>query len=61
MEKNCFLFGHADTPQFILPILEQAIEQATQNGITSFYVGYHGNFDRLATTALRKIKLQYAN
>lgn len=56
MQKSCFLFGHADTPQSILPLLEQAIEREVYLGVTVFYVGYHGNFDRMAATALRAVK-----
>lgn len=56
MQKTCFLFGHADTPQSILPALEQAVEQEVSVGTTMFYVGYHGNFDHLAATALRAVK-----
>ena len=56
MQKSCFLFGHADTPQSILPLLEQAIEREVHLGVTVFYVGYHGNFDRMAATALRAVK-----
>ena len=59
MKKNCFLFGHADTPQFILPLLEQAIEREVNRGVTEFYVGYHGNFDHMAATALRAVKHRY--
>ena len=61
MRKSCFLFGHADTPQSVLPILEQAIENEVANGISSFYVGYHGNFDRLAASALRSVKHRHSD
>lgn len=56
MQKSCFLFGHADTPQSIVPILEQAIEIEVAKGVSMFYVGYHGNFDRMAASALRAVK-----
>lgn len=46
MLRSCFLFGHADAPQSILPILEQAIEHEISEGVSVFYVGYHGSFDR---------------
>lgn len=59
MSKSCFLFGHADTPQSILPMLEQAIEDEVAKGITTFYVGYRGNFDHLATTALKTVKQRH--
>lgn len=60
MQKSCFLFGHADTPQSVLPILEQAIEDEVVKGISVFYVGYHGNFDRMAASALRTVKHRHA-
>lgn len=58
--KSCFLFGHSDCPQDILLQIIAAVErQYTQQGIRQFYVGSRGNFDRLATTALRQIKKQH--
>ena len=55
--KSCFLFGHSDCPQDILLQIITAVErQYTEHGIRQFYVGSRGNFDRLATTALRQIK-----
>lgn len=61
MEKTCFLFGHADTPQWILPALEKAVEKAVLNGVTTFYVGNHGSFDCIAATALRAVKRRYGS
>lgn len=60
MQKSCFLFGHADTPQSILPVLEHAIEIEVSKGISTFYVGYHGNFDHLAASALRSVKQSHS-
>lgn len=60
MARSCFLFGHADAPQTILPILEQAIENEVSKETTVFYVGYHGAFDRLATTALKAVKRRHS-
>jgi hypothetical protein len=57
--KSCFLFGHADCPDQVLPRLEQAIETAISNGVTGFYVGNRGAFDRLATTAVKKAKKKF--
>lgn len=57
--KSCFLFGHADTPQAVLPDLMNAIEHEISKGVTAFYVGYHGNFDRMAAAALRTAKKQH--
>lgn len=60
MRKSCFLFGHADAPQSVLPILEQAIEDEIAHGTSVFYVGYHGNFDRIAACALRSVKHRHS-
>lgn len=57
--KSCFLFGHADCPDQVLPRLEQAIETAISNGVTGFYVGNRGAFDRLATTAVKQAKKKF--
>lgn len=57
--KSCFLFGHADCPDQVLPRLEQAIETALSNGVTDFYVGNRGAFDRLATTAVKRAKKKF--
>ena len=60
MEKMCFLFGHADAPQLIMPILEDIIEKEVENGMCVFCVGTHGRFDSLAATALKAVKRRHA-
>ena len=57
--KSCFLFGHADCPDHVLPKLEKSIETAVSNGVQNFYVGNRGAFDRLATTAVKRIKQKH--
>ena len=57
--KSCFLFGHADCPDQVLPRLEQAIETAISNEVTDFYVGNRGAFDRLAATAVKRAKKKF--
>ena len=57
--KSCFLFGHADCPDQVLPRLEQSIETAISNGVTDFYIGNRGAFDRLATTAVKRAKKKF--
>lgn len=61
MQRSCFLFGHADAPQSILPMLIEAIESEVSKNVADFYVGYHGNFDRLAATALKQVKQRHRN
>ena len=46
--KVCFFIGHRDTPEHVYPALEQAVEQLITQGVTEFYVGNHGSFDRMA-------------
>lgn len=61
MGKSCFLFGHGDAPQSLLPILAEAIEHEVEEGTMDFFVGYHGNFDHLAAAALRQVKQRHRN
>lgn len=58
--RTCFMFGHANCPERILPRIEAAIEQLhTRNGVQAFYVGNRGNFDRLATIAAKTVKRRH--
>ena len=60
--KICFMFGHADTPQTILPALEAEIENYYSNyGIKHFYIGNRGSFDSLAAKAVRNAKQQHSD
>ena len=56
---TCFLFGHANTPRSAYPALVEAIENEISKGTKIFYVGYHGNFDRMAIAALRLAKQKH--
>lgn len=58
--KSCFMFGHADCPDSIMPRIEAAIEaQYTLHGIDNFYVGNRGKFDGLAASAAKRVKQQH--
>lgn len=57
--RSCFLFGHADAPESVFPDLVKAIAYEAARGTDVFYVGYHGNFDRMAAAALRQAKRKY--
>ena len=47
--KICCFFGHRDAPEELLPSLVSLLEELTeQQGITVFWVGGHGQFDRFA-------------
>lgn len=57
--KSCFMFGHADCPDSILPKIEEAIETCYSHGVTDFYVGNRGRFDSLAATAAKRVKQRH--
>lgn len=58
--KSCFMFGHSDCPNGILPLIEAAIERVyAKYGVTDFYVGNRGAFDFMATTAVKRAKLRH--
>ena len=58
--RSCFMFGHGDCPDHMLPRIEEAIEKQYSNlGTRCIYVGNRGNFDRLAATAAKRIKQRH--
>lgn len=59
-DKSCFLFGHRDADERLLPALELAIEALIEDeAVCHFYVGHYGGFDRVAATALRRAKQRH--
>ena len=53
--KVCFL-GHSDTPWSVQPKLREVILDLIDNeGANEFYVGNHGNFDRMAIAVLSEL------
>lgn len=57
MMKSCFFLGHRDTPESIRAALDEAIERhITEYGVTEFFVGHYGRFDRMAQAALVRAK-----
>ena len=58
--KSCFMFGHADCPDDMLPRIEAAIEDFyAERDVSVFYVGDRGRFDSLAATAVKRAKLRH--
>ena len=57
--KVCFFIGHRDTPEHVYPALEQAVEQLITQGVTEFYVGNHGSFDRMAARGVIAAKQRH--
>ena len=62
MDKICSFFGHRDVFVDLSDELKSAVEKAiTEFGITIFYVGENGDFDRMAAGAVRSSKRRYPN
>ena len=58
--KSCFFIGHREAPESIYPELVQTVEQLIGQGVTDFYVGHYGNFDRLTARAVIAAKKQHS-
>ncbi len=58
--KKCFFIGHRDTNDIIYEKLKETVKKhIVEYGVTEFYVGHYGNFDRLATKVISDLKVQY--
>lgn len=59
--KSCFFIGHRDTPPEVYPALQAAVEQhIVEYGVTEFFVGNYGVFDRMAARAVIEAKGQHS-
>ncbi len=59
---TCTFFGHRDTSKEIESKLREAIIDLIETkGVTLFYIGTHGNFDKLVRKNLEVIKSKYSN
>ena len=58
--KSCFFIGHREADERLLPTLTAAIERLiTEEQVSFFYVGGYGGFDRIAATAVKRMKLHH--
>ena len=57
--RTCTFFGHRDCPETIKSALHSVIELLIAEGVTTFYVGNHGQFDTYVRGALGKLKKKY--
>ena len=55
----CTFFGHRDLYEDVSAPLYQAIQRLIEKGVTTFYVGHNGAFDRAVLGALKKMKTAY--
>lgn len=59
-EKTCCFFGHRDTPFALREQIKLAIRIMILTGQADcFYVGTHGNFDRMVYGVLKELRRQY--
>lgn len=57
---TCSFFGHGDAPSDIRGTLKDVLTDLIENhGADLFYVGNHGNFDKLATSVLGELGVVY--
>lgn len=55
--KSCFFIGHREADERLLPTLVNTIEKLVATEcVTCFYVGGYGGFDRIAASAVKRIK-----
>ena len=57
--KSCFFIGHREATEELMPCLLTIVESLVAQDVTEFIVGHYGGFDRIATSAVRKIKSLY--
>ena len=58
--KSCFFIGHREVDEQLLPVLQSVIQQLIEEeGVTEFYVGGYGGFDRIAGAAVKQLKAEY--
>ena len=59
-EKTCFLIGHREAPDSLLPILGAEVERhITEYGVTDFVVGRYGRFDGIAARCVKAAKKRH--
>ena len=55
--KSCFFIGHREADERLLPKLIDTIESlVASEDVTCFYVGGYGGFDRIAASAVKRVK-----
>ena len=56
----CIFFGHSSCPESIREKLRESMVDLIENkGVTLFYVGHQGEFDRMVLSVLRELKGEY--
>lgn len=59
-KKACTFFGHRDCSENIKPKIRTVVIDLIENhGVTMFYVGNQGNFDRMVRSVLKEVTTAY--
>lgn len=57
---TCTFFGHSWAPVSLIPEIKSAVLDLIENhGVDKFYVGTHGNFDRMVFEVLEELSSKY--
>jgi len=60
MPTICAFFGHREIPEDLEPRLRALVRQAIEDyGVTEFWNGGYGGFDRLAERVVASMKTEY--
>lgn len=55
-----FFIGHRNAEDEVIPLLDEAVERhITEYGVTDFFMGHYGRFDRLAAGAVKRAKQRH--
>jgi len=58
--STCTFFGHSYCPETVKPRLRETLVHLIETqGVDVFYVGNHGDFDRMTRSLLRELSDQY--
>ena len=58
--KSCFFIGHREAGEEVFPALVEAVERhITEYGVSEFFVGSYGAFDRMAARAVIMLKARH--
>ena len=59
-EKSCCFFGHRNISESVKDDLRKEVRSLIENeGVRKFYVGTHGDFDKMAYRVLKEMKSEY--
>ena len=56
---TCTFFGHGNSYGLKETVVQEAVENLIHQGVDTFYVGNHGNFDGMVYACLKRLRKQY--